>query len=344
MFDGRFKPGSGGFMRHRDSIKRFLPWIMPLFGLAIFVIVVQRAGPSRIAAVLSQADPVRLALAPLILAGIALARGLRWQYVANSVGIRYGLWRATQVWLIGFFASAVTPAKAGDALRAVYLRHDSGRPLGECFLTVFVDRLWDLGFVLAAGVISALLFSQRYIAIPSVSLFIAGAVFIAGAAALMTHRRAMRLLLKPVVSLLTPPRHRAAMSAGFNTFYDALRAFGSSKRRALTMTLLTLAGWALIFLLAIHVARTLSIPVDAKYLVLIMPIVTLVELIPFTVSGLGTRDATVIYFFSVVGLDSAQAVGFSISYLLIGTYLTALVGLALWVRYPTRWRVAQEAT
>lgn len=331
-------------MRHRDSIKRFLPWIMPLFGLAIFVVVVQRAGPARIAAVLSQADPVGLAVAPLFLAAIALARGLRWQYVAHAVGIRYGLWRATQVWLIGFFASAVTPAKAGDALRAVYLRNDSGRPLGECFLTVFVDRMWDLGFVLVTGVVSALLFSQRYIAIPSVSLFIAGAVFIAAAAALMTHRRAMRVLLKPAFMLLTPARYRSAMSAGFHTFYDALRAFGSSYRRTLVMIAYTLTGWALIFALAIHIARTLAIPVDWKYLTLIMPIVTLVELIPFTVSGLGTRDATVVYFFSVVGLDSAQAVGFSIAYVLIATYLTALIGLALWVRYPTRWRAAQEAT
>ncbi len=317
---------------------------MPLFGLAIFVVVVQRAGPARIAAVLSQADPWQLALAPLILVAIALARGLRWQYVANAVGIRYSLARATQIWLIGFFASAVTPAKAGDALRAVYLRNDTGRPLGECFLTVFVDRLWDLGFVLLAGVASALLFSQRYIAIPSAPLFIAGAVFIAGAAALMTHRRAMRALLKPAFLLLTPPRNRAAMSTSFHTFYDALREFGSSPRRAFTMAILTLAGWALIFALAVHIARSLSIPVDWKYLVLIMPIVTLVELIPFTVSGLGTRDATVMYFFSVVGLDSAQAVGFSIAYVLIGTYLTALIGLALWVRYPTRWRAAQEAT
>lgn len=331
-------------MRHRDSIKRFLPWIMPLFGLAIFVVVVQRAGPARIAAVLAQADPVRLAMAPLFLAAIALARGLRWQYVANAVGIPYGLWRATQIWLIGFFASAVTPAKAGDALRAVYLRNDTGRPLGECFLTVFVDRLWDLGFVLVAGVVSALLFSQRFIAIPSVSLFIAGAIFIAAAAALMMHRGVMRALLKPAFMLLTPQRHRGSMSTGFHTFYDALRQFNSSKRRAFTMSMLTLTGWALIFTLAVHIARTLSIPVDWKYMVLIMPIVTLVELIPFTVSGLGTRDATVIYFFSVVGLDSAQAVGFSIAYVLIATYLTALIGLALWLRYPTRWRAAQEAT
>jgi uncharacterized membrane protein YbhN (UPF0104 family) len=67
-----------------------------------------------------------------------------------------------------------------------------------------------------------------------------------------------------------------------------------------------------------------------------MPVVTLVEIIPFSISGLGTRDATVIYFFAAVGVGSAEAVGFSIAYVLIGTYLAALVGFVLWLRSPMR--------
>jgi hypothetical protein len=92
----------------------------------------------------------------------------------------------------------------------------------------------------------------------------------------------------------------------------------------------------------VYAARLASIPVSARYVVLIMPIVTLVELIPFSISGLGTRDATVIYFFSVVGVGSAEAVGFSIVYVLIGTYLTALAGFVLWLRHPVRWPRAEE--
>jgi uncharacterized protein (TIRG00374 family) len=325
-----------------DAMKRIIPWVMPLFGLVVFTVVVRNAGPGRIASVLAQADTKQLVWAPLLAAAIAVARGLRWRYVAGSLGIPYGLGRATQVWLIGFFASAVTPAKSGDALRAVYLRNDTGRSMGECLATVFIDRLWDLGFVLLSGVASALLFSHRYIAIPSVPLFVAGAIVIAIAAAVMTHRGATRALLKPAFRLLAPARHRDSLSTSFHSFYDALRQYGAHKGRIVSMVLLTLAGWLLIFLLAVYVARLLAIPVHPAFIVLIMPIVTLVELIPFTVSGLGTRDATVVYFFSVIGVDSAQAVGFSIAYVLIGTYLTALLGLALWIRHPIRWRLASE--
>ena len=100
--------------------------------------------------------------------------------------------------------------------------------------------------------------------------------------------------------------------------------------------LLTVLVWALVFLLAYYIAVLFGIDVDLKYVVLIMPIVTLVELIPISVSGLGTRDATVIYFFSVVGISSAAAVGFSIGYLFIGTYLTALAGFLMWLRHPVK--------
>jgi uncharacterized protein (TIRG00374 family) len=318
-------------------MKRTLAILTPLVGLAIFVAIVVRTGPDRIAGILRGIEPVRLLWAPLFVAGISVARGARWRYVIRSLGMDYGLRRSTSVWMIGFFASAVTPGKAGDAVRALYLRNDSGRPVGETLLTVFVDRLWDLGFILVGGVATMLVFSQRYIQIPSVPLFLAAAALIAAAAAVATNRRWMRALFKPAFSALVPARHRGGLSTSFHAFYDALRVYGADPRRAAAMAAMTLACWALIFALAVYVARLLSIPVSPAYVLLMMPIVTLVELIPFSVSGLGTRDATVIYFFSVVGVGSAEAVGFSIVYVLIGTYLTALAGFALWVRHPVRW-------
>ena len=109
-------------------------------------------------------------------------------------------------------------------------------------------------------------------------------------------------------------------------------------RHLLGVLLLTLVSWSLIFTFAWYIADVLRIDVPLSYIFLIMPIVTLVELVPVSVSGLGTREATVIYFFSVVGLGSVEAVGFSIAYLIVGTYLTSLVGFFFWLRNPIRLR------
>ncbi|HEX5132922.1 MAG TPA: lysylphosphatidylglycerol synthase transmembrane domain-containing protein [Candidatus Krumholzibacteria bacterium] len=318
------------------TMRRVLGFLMPALGLGIFALIVQRTGAARIGAILSELDPWQLLWAPPIILAIGLSRGLRWRYVMRCVGIDTTLRRSTTVWIVGFFASAVTPAKAGDAIRAVYISQDTGRPMGETLLTVFVDRLWDLGFVMVAGIVSAVVFSQRYIAIPSVPLLVAGVLAIVLAVVMMTRRGAMRFLLKPIFLVLVPSRHREGLSANFHTFYDAMRVYAADPRRSVVMAGYTLLCWALIFLLAVYVSRLLQLPVDPRYVVLIMPIVTLVELIPFSISGLGTRDATVIYFFAAVGVGSAEAVGFSIAYLLIGTYLTALLGLVLWLRSPIR--------
>jgi uncharacterized protein (TIRG00374 family) len=162
------------------------------------------------------------------------------------------------------------------------------------------------------------------------------------AVVLMTRRGVMRALLRPLFQLLIPERHRDGLAANFHTFYDAMRVYGADIRRHIAMAFMTALCWALIFVLAVYVTRLLDIPVDPRYVILIMPVVTLVELIPFSISGLGTRDATVIYFFGAVGIGSAEAVGFSIVYLLIGTYLTALAGFFLWLRTPVRWSGAVD--
>ena len=67
-------------MHDRSTLRRIVPWIMPLFGLAVFVAVVERAGPSRIVAVLAQADLHELVWAPVLVIAIAMARGLRWRF------------------------------------------------------------------------------------------------------------------------------------------------------------------------------------------------------------------------------------------------------------------------
>jgi uncharacterized protein (TIRG00374 family) len=191
-------------------------------------------------------------------------------------------------------------------------------------------------------VVSAVLFSRRYVEIPSAPLLVAGVVAIILAVVLMTRRGVMRALLRPLFQLLIPERHRDGLAANFHTFYDAMRVYGADIRRHIAMAFMTALCWALIFVLAVYVTRLLDIPVDPRYVILIMPVVTLVELIPFSISGLGTRDATVIYFFGAVGIGSAEAVGFSIVYLLIGTYLTALAGFFLWLRTPVRWSGAVD--
>lgn len=230
-------------------MRRLLSIILPLAGLALFAVILARVGPGRVAAVFAAADPLRLALTPVLVAAIMGARGLRWRVIMRGVGIDCPLRRATEVWSIGFFASAVTPAKVGDAVRAFYVREDARVGFGQAFLTVFVDRLWDLGFVLVSGLVTVLIFSRRYVSLPSGWIVVGAAVVVAGGAYALTRRDLMRRLLRPLFESLVPRRYKEQFALSFHTFYDSLRAYGRGGSHGAVL-LLTLACWALIFFLA----------------------------------------------------------------------------------------------
>lgn len=315
-------------------MRKKISFLLPFIGLALFVYIVANTGLDRLATVFAAANLKMLLFSPVFLVVVVLVRGVRWRLLMRVVEIDYSLWRSASVWTIGFFAASVTPAKAGDAVRALYLQNDTGRTFGEAFLTVFIDRLLDLMLVLCLGVVSVLLFSRYYIELPSFWIILLATAGIAVCVYLAASRKLMRRLLKPVFEALVPPKYKEKFSLNFHTFYDSLGRYGRSPGIMALAFLLTVIAWSVVFLLAWYLTVMLGIDVDAAYVFLIMPIVTLVELLPISVSGLGTRDATVIYFFSVIGVSSAAAVSFSIGYLLIGTYLTAMAGFIMWLRNP----------
>ena len=172
--------------------------------------------------------------------------------------------------------------------------------------------------------------------VPSIWLALVFSIVVAVCIYLALNRALMRKLLKPLFDAIVPDKHKDSVALNVNAFYDSLAVYSRARGSLVIAALLTIAVWALVFVLAWCITAVFAIEVSLVYVLLIMPVVTLVEILPVSISGLGTREATVIYFFSVVGISSAAAVGFSLGYLLIGTYMTAIVGFIMWLRHPLR--------
>lgn len=81
-------------------------------------------------------------------------RAIRWQVL---LGVERHYWR--QVWnaaCVGYFATAVYPARAGDVLRLLRLQKNTGLPSGLVIGSGMVDRILDgtsLGFLLICLVV-----------------------------------------------------------------------------------------------------------------------------------------------------------------------------------------------
>ena len=320
---------------------KWVSYLLPLIGILLFVYILAVTGLPEIVAALQGIDPRSLIAYPLFTLAIIVIRGIRWWYIMHTLAIDYPLWRSCYVWTIGFFASAITPGKLGDAVRSFYVSRDTSRDLGESFLTVFIDRLMDLVVILVLSMASVIIFSRAYAQISSAWAFLVAALFILAMFGLMLKRELMRALLMPFFRLLVPQRFQDRMSAGFNSFYDSLDTYLRTWRRTLNVLALTTAYWLLVFVLVYYITRTLDLEVGFFYIVLIIPIITVAESLPISISGLGTREAAVIYFFTTIGIARPDAVAFSLVYLAFGTYLTSFVGLLFWLRSPVRFTAVE---
>ena len=78
---------------------------------------------------------------------MSLVRAERWQYLLAPLG-QTRFWVAFRTTVIGFAASFVLPARAGEVLRPYLLARSEGLPATAAFATIIVERMLDLLAVL----------------------------------------------------------------------------------------------------------------------------------------------------------------------------------------------------
>lgn len=88
-----------------------------------------------------------LVLAVLMTCATFVIRAERWQYLLSPLGpTRF--WTVFRATVIGFAASAVLPARAGEVIRPYFLARREGLSATAAFATIIVERILDLVAVL----------------------------------------------------------------------------------------------------------------------------------------------------------------------------------------------------
>jgi glycosyltransferase 2 family protein len=107
----------------------------------------RNADMSQVWAEIRRARPALLAAAVFITGLTYVLRALRWQYVLAPLGVTHfsNAFRAT---VIGFAATFLLPARAGEVIRPLLLARREGLPATATFATIILERLMDMVTVL----------------------------------------------------------------------------------------------------------------------------------------------------------------------------------------------------
>ncbi len=89
-------------------------------------------------------------------------RFVKWQYYLHLLGVRGLPWRESlRIWVAGF-PLAVTPAKAGEALKGVWLRRSCGLAVGRGISAVVAERISDGLAVLALSTLGVIAYPRYW--------------------------------------------------------------------------------------------------------------------------------------------------------------------------------------
>lgn len=310
---------------------------LPLLGVLIFLYIVYRTGVSNIIDALSNINLLYLFIfVPFFLILITFVRGYKWKLIIDSlVKKKIPLLRSSKITLIGFFVGFITPGRIGDFVRSFYLKKDRKLNLAESFSTVFVDRFIDLIVVLVFGVISVLIFSKYFNTNIFYGLIIISIIAIIGLY-IIQKKKTVKIFLRPFYNLLVPEKYKTKISKSFNDFYDNIIKYKRNKKLLFRVLVLNILNWFVIFTYMYFIALICDLNVSFLYILIISPLVVLVEIIPISVSGIGTREAALVFLLSFVNISAGVAVSYSLIYMVLAGWTFSLLGMLFWLKEPIK--------
>ena len=317
----------------RPRVRTVLILLLTLGLLAYFL---RDADMQEVWAETRRADPVALLLA-LIATGLTyVLRALRWQYLLAPIGgARFST--ALRTTVIGFAASSLLPARAGEVIRPYLLARREGLSATSAFATIILERLLDLLAVLlmfafyvffgAAGVVardpshlSRVAFGG---ALAGAGAILAGVVFFA----LAGHPERLGRVTLGIERLL--PRRLARAAARFvETFALGLGAMRQPRRLVTALGLsfplwISIAAGIWLTSRAFHI----TFPFSASFLVMTLLVVGVAVPTPGAIGGFHAFFQFAVETFFAAPHD--RAVGAAIVLHAISFLPVTIVGLML---------------
>jgi uncharacterized protein (TIRG00374 family) len=304
-------------------------WLLRLFGLALFIFVLTRVDLAATWMALSKGRWGFFFLAVLFfVVNIGVKTG-RWRVLLSGQGIDLPFAGLFAAYLGSSYIGLVTPGRVGEFVKAFYVKN-AGHSLNHSLVSALVDRALDLVVLLVWGYLGVYLYARTFgRAILFLNLLAMGSAIVLGVLWWRVGWR--RRLVAAMFDYLLPERFRASARLEVDEFVRECRRL--SGRTLLAALSLSVGSWLVYFGIVYLLALTLDIRIDFFLLSLFFAITSLLTLLPVSVSGIGTRDAALVYLFGTVGLAAEEALAIS---LLVLALMAAcgLVGLLAWLRWP----------
>ncbi len=307
-----------------NTTKPRFPWAS-LIGLVLLVVLIWQVDYTALIGVFRQAALPLLLLAVLLNIPMLALKTWRWRLILRSQQVDYAIGKAFLAYLGSIFIGLVTPGRLGEFVKMMHVTRDCGVTSARAFSSVLVDRLFDLGMLMLFG--GAALLTLGHAGSPLLS-FALSVIILAFPFVLFLHPTTFGYMQHMGVKMGRIGTKLFAPDGWVVEMRQGMREL--SVGNAVASALLTIAAYAVFFCQCYILALALDMQVGFLAVSYTIALGSLVTLLPISISGLGTREATIIAYLHTLHVPNDLALGFSL--LVFGTFYLAggMMGAVAW--------------
>ena len=249
-------------------------------------------------------------------------KALRWRIILLSLNVSISKISALNLYWSGALTGLATPGHFGELIKVYFLKN-RGHNVFHSFFSLILDRIIDILTLLIFGFLIFLFFLKNIgvyvISLGLIFLFIIIFIFL-----ILDQRTFLHKVFNKLFQRFLPVDFSDYSRFSFSKFFKGLKDL--KKKEVFYFFAYLIIGWFFYFLSRYLVALSLGLDLSFMTITAISILVAFITALPISIAGLGTREAAVIYFFSLFGLNKEIAVLFS---LLIFTVDILVISLGL---------------
>ena len=233
---------------------------------------------------------------------------LRWQILLAARGSTPSLNFLFESYLVGMFFNNFLPSTIGGDIYRAYDTWRLGQTKSSAVAVIFIDRLLGILVLLLFALIAIILDQRFNKLVDHLWMWI-----LLGTFGLCI---AVYLIFFPPTILLNKTRNVSQLEnnkigAKLVAFAEAFLAFKGQHQALYKTTLLSILLQANVVVHYYLIGLALPIDVPLTGYFLIVPIVTVVMMLPISINGIGLREGTFALFFSIYGVTATDSIAFA---------------------------------
>lgn len=290
------------------SVNKKIKIFLQILGPLIFIYILSRIDYQILFKEIKSLKWYFLMLTLVIMVAEVIFRSLRWRVVLISLGLKISKPKALSFYWLGTFFSMITPGRVGELIKVYFLKK-RGLSAFRSFFSIVLDRLIDILVLLFFSVLIFTFFLRdigSYLFLLGIIVLLAIIlVFLIIDQRTIFHRSFGKLIQK-----IFPINFSDYNRFTFKKLIEGIK--GLNKKIILYFSIYLIVGWVLYFFAKYTISLSLGLNLSFVNLVIVSVLVIIINILPISIAGLGTREAAIIYFFSISGIDKETALLFSL--------------------------------